>query len=448
MYEDIDTLKKTKSIISHPVIYSKFILMELLNALQGLLTHNDLLDVLMLEGLPLYGRYMMHLSKGLCSNRSIKVLSFARSNIGDEACEILCSNIKHLTNIESVNLSQCNLGVKGATSIRDFIRFQKIHRFSEAWIQSLRYQNINEASFDGVKKILINNNPQIGDEGLKIITDELQEDVWIKEIEMQNCGLTDTSADEIMKCLQINKTILNFNVSNNLEISDYLLRHIIIQLGNSSGDTESSDSSDTKSIQQKVSKVQLIDNLKFLEDQLESEIFRRKELEKVNEQLHKQLIEIQKEVSIQSSSLHIPEGYTLVTNETLGKIVAKKSSHVAHKTRSSAVIRMRRKKTTVKKTRSFIVDSTQQNLAKSKSENIIKVDVKPKKIFIEKNIGDSIEIGNNAEENLMTGADLLKCFTRRKKHVSEEKHDSNPRAFFACRSGLKAPLNSDADSDE
>lgn len=425
--------------------------MELLNALQGLLTQNSQLEVLILEGLPMYGRFMTHLAKGLCSNRSLKILSFARSNIGDEACEILCSNIKHLTNIESVNLSQCNLGIKGVTAIRDFIRFQKIHRFSEAWIRSLRYQNLDAAQFDGVKKIYINNNPQIGDEGIEILTDELGEDVWIKEIEVQNCGLTDVGANHVMNCLQINKTILNFNVSNNHDIPDHLLRHIMIHLGSSSVEVESSDSSDTKSIQQKVTKSQLIDNVKFLEDQLESEIFRRKELEKTNEELYKQLIEIKNEVTTRNNSLHIPDGYTLMTNEELEKFVTKKAPVVAHKSYSSAVIRVRRKRVarlSVKKTRSYDEENVQNNLAQSKSENMIKVDAKTKKIFIEKNIGDSVEIGNNYQDSQMMGTDLLRCFAKRNQaHVNEMGDGPNQRACFGGQSGLIVPSNSDADSD-
>lgn len=422
--------------------------MELLNALQGLLTHNNQLEVLILEGLPLYGRYMTHLAKGLCSNRSIKILSFARSNIGDEACETLCSIIKHLTNIESVNLSQCNLGVKGVTSIRDFIKFQKIHRFSEAWIRSLRYQDIDSKQFDGVKKIYLNNNPQIGDEGTEILTDELREDVWIKEIEIQNCGLTDVGANHVMNCLQINKTILNFNISNNHDIPEHLMRHIMLHFGSSAVETESSDSSETKSIQQKISKSQLMDDVKFLQDQLEGEIFRRKELENYNEELKKQLMEIKNEISDKNKSLHIPEGYTLITNEELEKIVTKK---VPARSYSTAVIRHRRRRTrmTLKRTQSFIAD--QNNLSKSKSENIIKVDVTPKKIFIEKNIGDSIAIGNHTEEleeARMMGNDLLRCFAKRKQSNLNGKGDGlDPRTFFGEPSGTIAPLNSDAESD-
>jgi hypothetical protein len=139
-----------------------------------------------------------------------------------------------------------------------------------------------------------------------------------------------------------------------------------------------------------------------------------------------------------------------VPNDELEKFVPKRPPTVAHKSYSNAVIRLRRKRTTriaVKKTRSFVVDSTQNNLPKSKSENIINVDVKPKKIFVEKNIGDSVEIGQRAEENPMMGTDLLRAFAKRKSHVNEMGDGRDPRSFFGEPSGIIAPLNSDAESD-
>lgn len=430
--------------------------MEFLNALQSMLSINVQLEVMILEGMPIYGRYMTHLTKGLCSNRSLKIINFARTKMGDEACEILCANIKHLTNIESVNLSQCNLGPKGAESVRDYIRFQKIHRFSEAWIRSLRYQNVDTELFDGVKKIYLNNNPQIGDEGLEILTDELKEDVWVKEIEMQNCGLTSDGASHIMNCLQINKTILNFNVNNNSEIPDHLLRQIMIHLG--SGDGESTDSGEGRSVQHKITKSQLIDNVKFLEDQLESETFRRKELEKLNGQLHNQISEVQKEMSINNSMVNIPEGYTLVANEELQKIMVKKSSTiVTHRSYLNAAVKLRRKKKShaIKNVRSFINESPQnsQQISKSKSENVLKIDLAQRqKMFIERSIGDSLDIGGGSceiEENSMMGIDLLRCFVKRKttRHINHLKDDFDPRVYFKCKPSHVVPSNSDADTD-
>lgn len=311
-------MKKTKTLVTHPVIYSKFVFTELVQSLQNLMTHNTILETLIIEGLPLRGQYMATFAKGLSQNRSIKTLSFSRSIIGDDGCGEVCSIVKHLMNIETINFSGCNLSIKGAEAVKDLIKFQKIQRFSEAWACSLRYQNIDTESFSGLRKIMLNNNPEIQDEGLALLTEALCEDVWIKDIEMQNCGLGEEGAQCIIRCLSINKTVLNFNIAGNPDVPEHLHRHIIVHLG--SADQDSSDSCDSKSTLQKITKSQLSAKIKFLEEQMSAEIFRRKQTEHLNEQLHDQMIECQKRINLQET-FKIPDGFTLIANETLDKLL-------------------------------------------------------------------------------------------------------------------------------
>lgn len=142
--------------------------------------------------------------------------------------------------------------------------------------------------------------------------------IHLVDVDLQNCGMGDDGANSVIKCLNLNKTILNLNISNNPEMSDHLYRHIIIQLG--SVDQDNSDSTDSKSGSEKLNSQQIKEKNKFLEEQLESEVFRRKQMEKLNEQLHEQILDCQKEMSFQGS-FRIPDGYTLVTNETLDKML-------------------------------------------------------------------------------------------------------------------------------
>ena len=301
-----------------PPIYSKFLLTEFTKALQNLTTNSNMLDTLVLEGLPLTGRFMTTVASGLTQNQSIKILNLSRCNIGDEACESLCETLKHLMNVETLNLSGCNLGVKGAEAVTNLVKYHKIQRFSEAWSQSLRYQNVDADSFSGLRKIVLNNNPDIGDGGVEVLAEALKEDIWLKDIEMQRCGLTDEGAQHIISCLNINRTVLSFNISGNPEVSEHLHRHIVVHLGNV--DPESSDSSDSKSSTQKLSKFKLLDKVKFLEDQLEMEIFRRRKMEELHEKLQHQNVELQKEITFQGS-FRIPDGFTLVANDTLDKLL-------------------------------------------------------------------------------------------------------------------------------
>lgn len=316
--EQLDTLKKAQTLVNVPVIYSKFLFNELIKALQNLILSSNILENLVLEGLPLSGRYMITFANGLTKNQNIKSLSFARCNMGDEACDTLCETLKHLMNVETLNLSCCSLSVKGIESVTTLVKFHKIQRFSEAWSQSLRYRDVNSDSFPGLRKLLLNNNPEIGDKGVEVLAEALKEDVFVKDIEMQNCGLTDEGVQHIINCLNINQTVMNFNIAGNTEVSERLHRHIVGHFGQA--DTDSSDSSDSNTPMEKLSKFKLLDKLKFLEDQLEMEYFRRNKMEELNEKLQEQIFDMQKEAACQES-FNVPEGFQLVADTTMKKLL-------------------------------------------------------------------------------------------------------------------------------
>lgn len=181
----MDTAKKAKSVENLPVIYTKFVLAQLIDALESVLMESKALETLTIEGLPLKERYLLPVVKGLAHNSSIESLSFSRCKIGDAGCETICGAIKYKMKIKVVNFSSCNLGVAGATSVADLIKFQKIQRFSEAWAESLRYRDVDPDSHLGIRQVFLNNNPQVGEKGLEAITDVLQEDCWIKDVEVR-----------------------------------------------------------------------------------------------------------------------------------------------------------------------------------------------------------------------------------------------------------------------
>ena len=107
------------------------------------------------------------------------MLSFARSNLMDDGCVIVCSTIKHLSHIEKINFSNCDLTEISAAHISSLIKYQTINRYSEEWIKSFRYQDVND-TLPGLKCLVLNGNEELGDRGLQRITMELKDDEWIK----------------------------------------------------------------------------------------------------------------------------------------------------------------------------------------------------------------------------------------------------------------------------
>lgn len=109
------------------------------------------------------------------------MLSFARSNLMDDGCVIICSTIKHLSHIEKINFSNCDLTDLSATHISDLIKFQTINRYSEEWMKSFRYQDLDSsATPPGLKCLVLNGNVDLGDKGVQRIIMDLKDDEWIK----------------------------------------------------------------------------------------------------------------------------------------------------------------------------------------------------------------------------------------------------------------------------
>lgn len=178
------------------------------------------------------------------------MLSFARSNIMDDGCVIICSTIKHLSHIEKINFSYCDLTDISAIHIGDLIKFQTINRYSEEWMKSLRYQDSNRSATPGLKGLVLNGNTEIGDKGLQRIVSQLKDDEWIKgtlnctknfllsfltfvlkAIEVQNCGITDAGGRSIIDCLNRNKTVAVFDVNCNHKMSKKVFNTIQRMLG-------------------------------------------------------------------------------------------------------------------------------------------------------------------------------------------------------------------------
>lgn len=61
------------------------------------------------------------------------------------------------------------------------------------------------------------------------------------------------------------------------------------------------------------------ERLKLVEQQLETEIFRRKQGEALNEVILEQLVESQKTMSM-NESVNVPDGFTLIETEELEKL--------------------------------------------------------------------------------------------------------------------------------
>ncbi|KAH8351040.1 hypothetical protein KR084_000272 [Drosophila pseudotakahashii] len=354
--DPIDTEKRARLFRQRPVIYTRFVFNSLVQAIANCVSSNKNLSVLKLEGLPLQDGYIETIAKVRCDpsrghplkilspqsladNECLETVSFRKSNIGDKGCEVVCNTAKYLNRIDLFDLSDCGLTSKGAEHVAEMLKMQKITRFTEGWEKSLRYRSVDVNTIGGLRTVLLADNPAIGDDGIRWITEVLKEDAWIKKIDMEGCGLTDIGANLILDCLELNTAITEFSVKNNEGISKFLQRNIRDHLGGPPEEKQEPeyDLSCVNGLQslpknKKVTVSQLLAHTKALEEQLSFERTLRKKAEKLNEKLSHQLMRsdsnhlVQEKVMEGGSQTNISREY-VVRNEVMPEVVKDSQSY-------------------------------------------------------------------------------------------------------------------------
>ncbi|XP_037946531.1 protein Cep78 homolog isoform X2 [Teleopsis dalmanni] len=325
--EHLDTEKKAKFFRQKPCVCTKYVFTGVIEAVSKVIELNKNLRILCLEGLPINDMYVETIAKALSANDNLKEISFQRSNLGDKGCEAICNALKYMDNVEKLNLSHCGIGVKGAECVSEMIKVQKISRYTEGWQQSLRYRPVDPETISGLRFVNISHNPEIGDDGLQFIIEVLKEDVWIKYIEMEDCGITDRGANSILDCLELNNYLLDFNVRGNPNISKFLHRSIQEQLGKYDEDQKLTEQS-KNAVQNKKNKLtpqQMQQMLKSLDEQLKHEQLLRKKAEMLNEKLTQRIHAYEQELASLVED-NKKAGYVLVKNDSLQSIINERNN--------------------------------------------------------------------------------------------------------------------------
>lgn len=117
---------------------------------------------------------------------------------------------------------------------------------------------------------------------------------------MDNCGFTEIGYKEIEDCLVINQTLMKFSSLSLIKTKE--------------------DNSLTETMRLTIKKLEadVNEKMQYLEEKLESEMYQKRQAEHLSEQLHRQLIEAKKQISIQDKN-QIKEGYVLVKQEDYEK---------------------------------------------------------------------------------------------------------------------------------
>ncbi|KAK7933521.1 hypothetical protein WMY93_004417 [Mugilogobius chulae] len=210
-----------------PAIRSKDMTLKLSKALRDTLTVSPNLKTLQLNGLPLRERDLIVLTKGLAKSVSLENLSLANCPISDEGLEIICQSVKYSTSIRTVDFTGCNLTWRGAEHMANIIKHQGMQRHGTAWAESLRYRQPHFERMTGLRRVTLNCNTLIGDRGAAALANELAEDLWVKAVDLQKCGLSNEGARRLLETLKNNSTLSVLDVRSNPLIDKALIKTIL-----------------------------------------------------------------------------------------------------------------------------------------------------------------------------------------------------------------------------
>ncbi|XP_049822050.1 protein Cep78 homolog [Aethina tumida] len=224
---DVDTEEKAKKLKrKYGTLWTAYILKNLLRSLSCSIKNTQVLTCLELDGLPLFSEYLEPLLQALKKNGTVKSLSFSNCPINDLGCELVCSYLRYTPNVEIVNLSAVGLTPVSGKHLAKLIKFQQINRYCESWHRSLRYENPNSTTMRGIKRISLNRNEELGDEGVSYILNELEDDLWIKALDLQKCGITEQLANKIIDLLAYAKSLEIIDLRQNEKVNPQTINTI------------------------------------------------------------------------------------------------------------------------------------------------------------------------------------------------------------------------------
>ncbi|KAG5281210.1 hypothetical protein AALO_G00068650 [Alosa alosa] len=213
-----------------PAVHSRSVTLALCRAVHKCLCVSERLHSLHLNGLPLRDRDLTALTKGLAKSPSLENLSLAQCPIADQGLEIICQSVKYSSSIKSLDFSSCNVTWQGAEHLANIIKHQAVRRHSTAWAESLRYRKAEFEGMSGLRRITLNGNILIGDQGAAALARELAEDLWVKAVDLQKCGLSDDGARSLLHALQSNQCLHVLDIRNNPLVESSLVKDIITRV--------------------------------------------------------------------------------------------------------------------------------------------------------------------------------------------------------------------------
>jgi len=224
-----------------PAICVKDVTQWIATSLRSCLKVSATIKCLDLQGVPLREKDIALLSKGIESNVSLSYVSLNYCQIADKSVRTFCHSVRNHPCITHMSLSGCNITPRGTEEIAKLIKHQSTLRHSDAWAESLRYRTPNLNCMGGIRRITLNANPMIGDDGMLPFTEALKDDLWLKALDFQQCGISSKGALALLGTMQYNNTLVVLDLRQNPMVDSTTLRTVLGRVLMNANENDESD---------------------------------------------------------------------------------------------------------------------------------------------------------------------------------------------------------------
>ncbi|KOC61184.1 Centrosomal protein of 78 kDa [Habropoda laboriosa] len=228
--EEINSEDKARTMGKAPVVLSRYLLEWLSHSVAQCVRNSPVLTNLELEGIPFPPDCLAVLCVGLSHTHTLHYLSLQRCYIGDNSCEVLCRTVADVPSVRSLNLSYCDLTCKCGPSLAAALSRQKLLLYHDTWKQSLRYQEPNLEAMPGLRRLTLNDNPQLGDVAVCELIEAVRDSLWLKALDLQRCGVSDKIGKDLLELLDHNTTLNVLDIRQNVNLNEALVKEVIKRL--------------------------------------------------------------------------------------------------------------------------------------------------------------------------------------------------------------------------
>ncbi|XP_076244629.1 uncharacterized protein LOC143185480 [Calliopsis andreniformis] len=236
--EEINSEDKARTMGKAPVVLSRYLLEWLSHSVGQCVRNSTTLTNLELEGIPFPPDCLAVLCVGLSHTQTLRHLSLQRCYIGDNSCELVCRTVADVSSIRSLNLSYCDLTSKCGPALAAALSRQKLSLYHDTWKQSLRYQEPNLEAMPGLRRLTLNDNPQLGDAAATELIEAIRDSLWLKALDMQRCGLTDAIVKDLLELINHNTTLAVLDVRQNANLNEEIVKEIMKRLEENNTDVK------------------------------------------------------------------------------------------------------------------------------------------------------------------------------------------------------------------